>query len=58
VYALKELLGQRDRRKRRVGIALLKHGTGIAVRSLLRAALRRKTDQPTSFSRKPKWYDT
>lgn len=56
--ALRQLLLERDRRKRRVNRALLGKGTTIAVKSLLRAVFRPGDKQPTLYSRKPPWYDT
>ena len=55
--ALRQLLLERDRRKRRVNRALLGRGTTIAVQSLLRAVFRPGDTQPTLYSRKPSWYD-
>jgi len=55
--AARLLLTERDPRKRRVNRALLARGTGIAVRSLIRAALRPNDKQPTLYSRRPSWYD-
>ena len=52
-----QLFGERDRRKRRVHLALLRRGTGIAARSLLRAVLSGKNERPTLHSRRPSWYD-
>jgi anaerobic magnesium-protoporphyrin IX monomethyl ester cyclase len=57
VRAARQLLAERDRRKRRVHRALLGRGTSIAVRSLLRAAFRPRDRQPTLYSRRPSWYD-
>ncbi len=57
-WALRELLLQRDARKRRVSWALFRHGSAIVARSVWRAVRRHKSVQPTSFSRKPSWYDT
>ncbi len=56
--ALKQLFAERDRRKRRVNLALLGRGTTIAARSLLRAVIQPKHEQPTLYSRKPPWYDS
>jgi len=55
--AIRQLLMQRDRRKRRVHLALLSRGTSIALRSLARAVLNPANEQPTLYSRKPPWYD-
>jgi anaerobic magnesium-protoporphyrin IX monomethyl ester cyclase len=55
--AARQLLAQRDRRKRRVHRALLGRGTTIAARSLVRAVLHPRSKQPTLYSRKPPWYD-
>ncbi len=54
---LRQVLLERDRRKRRVGMALLWRGTTIAARSFLRALTRPGDRQPTLYSRKPSWYD-
>jgi hypothetical protein len=56
--AMRMLLRERDRRKRRVYRALLGRGTLIAARSLLRAVFGPRDDQPTLYCRKPSWYDT
>ncbi|MCJ7543288.1 MAG: B12-binding domain-containing radical SAM protein [Phycisphaerae bacterium] len=53
----RQLLLERDRRKRRVTMALLARGTGIAVRSLLRRAAYPASKEPALHSRKPPWYD-
>ncbi len=58
LQAGRELLFERDRRKRRVSRALLGRGTRIAARSLIRSILHPKDAQPTVYSRKPSWYDT
>ena len=55
--AARQLLFERDRRKRRVSLALLSRGTTIAAKSLLRAVLKPGNGQPTLYSRKPSWYD-
>ena len=55
--ALRQLFFERNRRKRRVRLALLSRGTTIAVKSLLRAAFNSRTTQPTLYSRRPSWYD-
>lgn len=57
-HTVREWLTQRDARKRRVGLALLKHGTGLAVRSLVHSFLCGRNRPPPTFSRKPRWYDT
>ncbi|HUT01835.1 MAG TPA: radical SAM protein [Phycisphaerae bacterium] len=56
--AARQLLTERDRRKRRVHRALLGRGTTIAARSLLRAILHPRDPRPELHSRKPPWYDT
>lgn len=53
----RQLLLERDRRKRRVTMALLAHGTGIAARSLLRRVVHPASREPALHSRKPSWYD-
>jgi len=55
---LRQLLLERDRRKRRVHLALLGRGTRIALGSLLRAVLCPGDTRPTLHSRKPSWYET
>jgi anaerobic magnesium-protoporphyrin IX monomethyl ester cyclase len=57
VRAGRQLLLERDRRKRRVTMALLARGTGLAVRSLIRRAVHPASTQPLLYSRKPPWYD-
>jgi anaerobic magnesium-protoporphyrin IX monomethyl ester cyclase len=53
----RQLLLERDRRKRRVTMALLARGTGLAVRSLIRRAVHPASTEPLLHSRKPPWYD-
>ncbi len=53
----RQLLAERDRRKRRVTLALLGRGTSIAVRSLARKVFRPKSTEPALYSRRPSWYD-
>ncbi len=53
----RQLLLERDRRKRRVTMALLARGTGIAVRSLIRNVVHPASREPALYSRKPSWYD-
>jgi radical SAM superfamily enzyme YgiQ (UPF0313 family) len=53
----RQLLLERDRRKRRVTMALLARGTSIAVRSLLRKVAHPASKEPALYSRKPSWYD-
>ncbi len=55
--AFRNLFLQRDRRKRRVHLALLRRGTTIAARSLFRAACNPRDPNPTLYSRRPPWYD-
>ncbi len=55
--AFRQIFTERDRRKRRVNMALLGRGTSIAVRSLIRAVFHPGKKQPTLYSRKPPWYD-
>jgi len=55
---VRQLFAERDRRKRRVHLALLARGTKIAAKSLLRAVFNPGKTQPTLYSRKPSWYDT
>ncbi len=55
--AMRNLLFERDRRKRRVYLSLLSRGTSIAARSLLRAIVNPKETKPALYSRKPSWYD-
>ncbi|MFB3890696.1 MAG: radical SAM protein [Phycisphaerae bacterium] len=54
---LAQMFRQRDRRKRRVNMALFRRGTAIAARSFLRAILHPGDRQPTLYSRRPSWYD-
>ena len=54
----RQLLAERDRRKRSVQWALLGRGTSIAAKCLARAVLHPKNRQPALHSRKPPWYDT
>lgn len=54
---LRQLVFERDARKRSVHRALLKHGTRIAARSLLRALAHPGDPQPALYSRRPPWYD-
>jgi len=54
---LRQLVFARDARKRSVPRALLKHGTRIAARSLLRALAHPGDPQPALYSRRPPWYD-
>jgi len=53
----RQLLLERDRRKRRVTMALLARGTRLAVRSLIRRAVHPASTEPLLHSRKPPWYD-
>ena len=54
---MREVLFQRDRRKRRVFWALAGRGVGIAARSILHSILHPKMTHSTLYSRKPSWYD-
>jgi len=54
---LRQLVFERDARKRRVHLALLKHGTRLAAESLLRALRRPRDPRPALYSRRPSWYD-
>ena len=53
----RQLLLERDRRKRRVTMALLGRARAIALRSLLRRAVHPASKEPALHSRKPPWYD-
>ena len=55
---LRDLLWQRDRRKRRVQRALVGRGCRIAAKSLLRAVASPNSQKPTLYSRKPTWYES
>ena len=55
---VRNLLLQRDRRKRRVSAALLHKGTRIAAKSLLRALVHPNDERPTCYSRRPSWYES
>ncbi len=55
--ALRQVLFERDPRKRRVHRALVGRGTRIALRSLARAVLRPGSRRPTLYSRRPPWYE-
>ena len=55
--AARFLTASSDARKRRVHVALLRRGTGIALRSLSRAVFRARDASPTLYSRRPLWYD-
>lgn len=57
-WMLRALLLERDRRKRRVHLALFAKGLSIAAQSLLRRLLRPGDDRPALYSRRPRWYDT
>jgi radical SAM superfamily enzyme YgiQ (UPF0313 family) len=52
-----KLIRRRDRRKRRVDIALLRHGTRLALASLIRSIRKPRDSAPTLYSRRPSWYD-
>jgi hypothetical protein len=54
---LRQVFCQRDARKRRVSLSLLKRGTGIALRSLARVLFDRSGQTPAIYSRRPTWYD-
>ena len=58
MWAMNNLLCQRDARKRRLNWSLLKHGTRIAMESALRMIRSTKRRSVRSFSRKPSWYDS
>jgi len=53
----RQLLLERDRRKRRVTMALLARGTSIAARGLIRRVVHPKSREPALYSRRPSWYD-
>ena len=55
---LRDLLWQRDRRKRRVQRALVGRGFHIAAKGLLRAVASPNSEKPTLHSRKPTWYES
>jgi len=54
---IRQLLLQRDGRRRRIHLALLGKGVGIAVRSLARRILHPNDTKATLHSRRPPWYD-
>ena len=54
---LRRVALERDPRRRRVHLALLRHGTRIALESLLRTVFRPADREPALYSRRPKWYD-
>jgi hypothetical protein len=57
--AVRQLVLERDARKRRVSWALLGHGTRVALAGLGRALFRRAAPDPiTTYSRKPTWYES
>ena len=51
-------LFERDPRKRRLHRSFLKHGAGIAARSLMGRLARPGSQAPALHSRKPSWYDS
>jgi anaerobic magnesium-protoporphyrin IX monomethyl ester cyclase len=57
-WALRTLVLERDARKRRITMSLLRHSTGIATECLWGALTRSRRDQTQCYSRKPAWYDT
>ena len=54
---LRQLVLDHDARKRRIHLAMLGRGTRIAVESLVRTVLDRRSRQPALYSRRPSWYD-
>jgi anaerobic magnesium-protoporphyrin IX monomethyl ester cyclase len=54
---VRQLLLPQDARKRRVHLALLRHGVRVAAASLARAVLHPKDRTPALYSRRPSWYD-
>jgi anaerobic magnesium-protoporphyrin IX monomethyl ester cyclase len=57
-WALRTTVLERDARKRRVSLSLLRHSTSIATECLLGTLLRSKSAQTSCYSRRPAWYDT
>jgi len=57
VRSLKIFFRERNRRKRKVHLSLLRHGTRIAAKSFTHRLFHPKHHQPTLFSRRPSWYD-
>jgi anaerobic magnesium-protoporphyrin IX monomethyl ester cyclase len=53
----RQLFLERDRRKRRVNLALFRRGTSIAATCLLRSVFGPRNGQPILYSRRPSWYD-
>ncbi len=56
-HTLRTLFTERDPRKRKVHLALLKRGTGIALKSLARRIIHPNSNKPTVYSRRPSWYN-
>ena len=57
-WALRTTVLERDARKRRVSLSLLRHSTSIATECLLGTLLQTKSAQTDCYSRRPAWYDT
>jgi len=53
----RQLLFERDARKRRLDGALLRHGLKVVARGAFRALRRRDRNELSSYSRRPTWYD-
>ena len=54
---LKIFFSERNRRKRKVHLSLLRHGTRIAAKSLSRRIFHSRNPKPSHYSRRPSWYD-
>jgi len=55
--SLKIFFTERNRRKRKVHLSLLRHGTRIAAKSFTHRLFHPKHQQPILHSRRPPWYD-
>ena len=56
-WAMRQIIFQPDRRKRRVQLSLLGKGAQIAAKSLWRRVFHPYHAQPALYSRRPSWYD-
>jgi radical SAM superfamily enzyme YgiQ (UPF0313 family) len=54
---LRQIVMERDARKRRVHLAMLGRGTRIALEALWRSVFRPNDCAPALYSRRPTWYD-
>ena len=55
--SLKIFFTERNRRKRKVHLSLLRHGARIAAKSFTHRLFHPKNYQPTLHSRRPSWYN-